>query len=78
MSNKHKVDLNNQTILVTGVAGFIGSNLSMRMLKECKGSTVIGLDKSDVIVGIEPTGHYWFDLGAYLEDEGILLVMVNP
>ena len=33
--------------------------------------------KSDVIVGIEPTGHYWFDLGAYLEDEGILLVMVN-
>ena len=34
--------------------------------------------KSDMIVGIEPTGHYWFDLGAYLEDEGILLVMVNP
>lgn len=34
--------------------------------------------KSDVVVGIEPTGHYWFDLGAYLEDEGILLVMVNP
>ena len=33
--------------------------------------------KSDVIAGIEPTGHYWFDLGAYLEDEGILLVMVN-
>ena len=32
--------------------------------------------KSDVIVGIEPTGHYWFDLGAYLEDEGILLVMI--
>lgn len=35
-------------------------------------------NKSDVIVGIEPTGHYWFDLGAYLEDGGILLVMVNP
>ena len=34
--------------------------------------------KTDAIVGIEPTGHYWFDLGAYLEDEGILLVMVNP
>ena len=34
--------------------------------------------KSEAIVGIEPTGHYWFDLGAYLEDEGILLVMVNP
>lgn len=35
-------------------------------------------DKSDAMVGIEPTGHYWFDLGAYLENEGILLVMVNP
>ena len=34
--------------------------------------------KSDAIVGIEPTGHYWFNLGAYLENEGILLVMVNP
>ena len=34
--------------------------------------------KSDVIVGIEPTGHYWFGLGAYLEDGSILLVMVNP
>ena len=34
--------------------------------------------KSDVIAGIEPTGHYWFDLGAYLEDESILLIMVNP
>ena len=34
--------------------------------------------KSDVIIGIEPTGHYWFGLGAYLEDESILLVMVNP
>ena len=29
-------------------------------------------------IGIEPTGHYWFDLVAYLENEGILLVMVNP
>ena len=29
-------------------------------------------------IGIEPTGTYWFDLVAYLENEGILLVMVNP
>lgn len=34
--------------------------------------------KSEVKAGIEPTGYYWFDLGAYLEDEGILVVMVNP
>jgi len=35
-------------------------------------------DKSDAVVGIEPTGYYWFDLGAYLENEGILLMMVKP
>lgn len=33
--------------------------------------------KLDVIAGIEPTEHYWFDLGAYFEDGGILVVMVN-
>ena len=43
----------------------------MQRLKDKKG-------KQDIIVGIEPTGHYWFDLGSYLENEGILLVMVNP
>ena len=35
-------------------------------------------EKKETIVGIEPTDHYWFNLGAYLENEGILLVMVNP
>ena len=35
-------------------------------------------EMSDAIVGIEPTGHYWFNLGSYLRNEGILLTMVNP
>lgn len=34
--------------------------------------------KKKVIVGIEPTGHYWFALGQYLQSQGIKLVMVNP
>lgn len=33
---------------------------------------------SDAVVGVEPTGHYWFNLGTYLRNEGILLTMVNP
>ncbi len=34
--------------------------------------------KKDVIVGCEPTGHYWFALANYLKVHGMLLVMVNP
>ena len=34
--------------------------------------------KSEVIIGIEPTGHYWLNLAYFLDDRGIPLVMVNP
>ena len=39
-----KVELNNKKILITGAAGFIGSNLAKRVLNEYKDSIVIGLD----------------------------------
>lgn len=32
----------------------------------------------EAMVGIEPTGHYWFDLGQFLSDKNIKFVMVNP
>jgi transposase len=31
-----------------------------------------------IIVGMEPTGHYWFPLRDFLAKEGIELVLVNP
>ena len=34
--------------------------------------------KVQIIVGCEPTGHYWFPLAGHLKDMGILLVTVNP
>lgn len=34
--------------------------------------------KTSVIIGAEPTGHYWFGLGVYLRDAGLNLVLVNP
>lgn len=41
---KYNVDLTGKTILVTGAAGFIGSNLALRLLKEVKNVKVVGID----------------------------------
>jgi len=38
------VNLTNKTILVTGAAGFIGSNLVMELLKKVNPVTIVGLD----------------------------------
>ena len=35
-----------------------------------------GLDA--VIPGMEPTGHYWFNIGAFLQSHGMRPVLVNP
>ncbi|MCC5804677.1 IS110 family RNA-guided transposase [Rossellomorea vietnamensis] len=35
-------------------------------------------NKKEVIVGFEPTGHYWMNLAAFLTDHGIPYVLVNP
>lgn len=34
--------------------------------------------KKDVIIGIEPTGHYWLNLAYFLDERGIPLVVCNP
>jgi len=35
-------------------------------------------DKTEIVFGIEPTGHYWFPLAAYLKERGFKIVVVNP
>lgn len=35
-------------------------------------------NKTDVIIGAEPTGHYWFTLAEYLTEHDIKFVFVNP
>ena len=39
-----KIDLNNKTILVTGHAGFIGSNLVNRLFHDMKSGSIVGVD----------------------------------
>ena len=39
-----KLSLNNKVILVTGAAGFIGSNLVKRLLNDLHGATIVGID----------------------------------
>ena len=41
---KEIIDVNGKTILISGAAGFIGAALTQRILRECSGCTVIGLD----------------------------------
>ena len=52
-------------------AGFVTFKAWMEDIAEKHGKDV-------VIPGMEPTGHYWFNLGAYLQDNGMKPVHVNP
>ncbi len=52
-------------------AGFQTFQRWMENIAEKQGKTV-------VIPGMEPTGHYWFALGKYLQDSGMRPVHVNP
>lgn len=35
-------------------------------------------NKTEIIVGMEPTGHYWLNINEFLVNYGIKLVLVNP
>ena len=35
-------------------------------------------DKRQIVLGLEPTGHYWFDLAMWMIDNEISVVQVNP
>lgn len=35
------------------------------------------MDAEKVMVGCEPTGHYWFNFAQYVKQSGMTLVLVN-
>lgn len=52
----------------TGFEAFYEKILALRQAHE----------KSEILVGFEPTGHYWMSLAAFLSAHGIPFIMVNP
>ena len=53
---EYNIDLTGKTILVTGAAGFIGSNLVKRLLKDFEPIKVIGIDSiTDYYMSISNT-----------------------
>ena len=53
------------------IEGFNGFSQWAETLKD-------GNDKTDIIIGCEPTGHYWFSFARYVTEHHMKLVMVNP
>jgi transposase len=53
------------------LSGYEHLECSIRKLQEAH-------SMNDVIVGMESTGHYWFNIANWLMDRGIDVVLVNP
>ena len=78
---QNNIALTNKTVLVTGVAGFIGSNLALNLLKNFEGVRVIGLDnmnnyydpklKEERLVNLSEFSNFSFIRGA-LEDKELI------
>jgi nucleoside-diphosphate-sugar epimerase len=71
-----KINLEGKTILVTGSAGFIGSNLVKRLFKDLNNTTVIGIDNMNDYYDVR-LKEYRIDELASLVPEGINYTFVK-
>lgn len=79
---KYNISLEGKTVLVTGAAGFIGSNLVKRLFKDVKNIRVVGLDsitdyydvniKHERLKEIESLGRDWKFVKANLADKAAI------
>jgi transposase len=65
-------------IELSKVQPFENTSHGFKMFEEWAKVVAKENQKKTIIVGLEPTGHYWFNLGSFLRNLGMKLVLVNP
>lgn len=71
------IALENKTILVTGAAGFIGSNLVKRIYQETSSATVIGIDNMNAYYDVALKEFRLKELDKYSRGIGIIFVVLG-
>ena len=57
---------------------FSNSSVGFESAKEWAVNIAAANNKDQIVMGIEPTGHYWFALATWMITNGISVVQVNP
>ena len=58
--------------------GFNNDREGFESAREWVAKIALEHGKKQVVMGLEPTGHYWLDLAAWMVSNGITVVQVNP
>ena len=59
------------------VRSFENTAEGFRIFEDWMKSLANQKQKNNIVVGMEPTGHYWFNLGHFLKNLGVKLVLVR-
>jgi transposase len=65
-------------IELSNVKSFENTAAGFRIFEEWLKSLAKEYQKNNITIGMEPTGHYWFNLAHFLKDVGTTIVLGNP